>query len=206
MARRRPLAGRFLRAAQIPMTLRFALFLLAATVFAGPSLMPLPAHLSPGQGRLAIDQTFHVALAGRGDEARARGAALRLISRLAAATGMPLDPALASDTSKATLVVEWSEDGLPVQALGEDESYTLTVSATQAHLKARTPLGVLRGIETFLQLVAPDAKGFSIAAVTIDDQPRFPWRGFMMDSCRHFMPLDVVYRNLDGMSQVKLNV
>ncbi len=188
------------------MTLRFALLLLAAPAFASPSLMPLPAHISPGQGRLAIDQTFRVALAGRGDEARARGAALRLISRLAAATGMPLDPTLSSDTSKATLVIEWSEDGLPVQALGEDESYTLTVSASQARLKARNPLGVLRGIETFLQLVAPDAKGFAIAAVTIDDQPRFPWRGFMMDACRHFMPLDVVYRNLDGMSQVKLNV
>ena len=188
------------------MTLRATLFLLTAPAFAGPSLMPLPAHMSPGQGSLPIDQTFHVALAGRGDEARVHTAALRLVARLAAATGMPLDPALATDASKATLVIEWSDDGLPVQALGEDESYRLTVSSTQARLSARNPLGVLRGVETFLQLVSPDAKGFAIAAVAIDDRPRFPWRGFMMDSCRHFMPLDVVYRNLDGMSQVKLNV
>jgi hexosaminidase len=42
--------------------------------------------------------------------------------------------------------------------------------------------------------------------VTIDDQPRFPWRGLMIDAGRHFMPLAVIERNLDGMEAVKLNV
>ena len=40
----------------------------------------------------------------------------------------------------------------------------------------------------------------------IEDRPRFPWRGLMLDSARHFMPLDTVMRTLDGMAAVKLNV
>src|ERR1700748_304115 len=45
-----------------------------------------------------------------------------------------------------------------------------------------------------------------IPAVEIHDPPRFPWRGFMLDVSRHFMPLSVIYRTLDGMAAVKLNV
>jgi len=51
---------------------------------------------------------------------------------------------------------------------------------------------------------SPD--GFAAAAVTIHDQPRFPWRGLMIDSARHFIPLEVIKRNLDGMEAVKMNV
>jgi hexosaminidase len=45
-----------------------------------------------------------------------------------------------------------------------------------------------------------------VAAVHIEDHPRFPWRGLMLDSARHWMPLEVVKRNLDAMAAVKLNV
>ena len=48
--------------------------------------------------------------------------------------------------------------------------------------------------------------GFEVAAVHIEDQPRFPWRGLMLDSARHWMPVEVVKRNLDAMAAVKLNV
>jgi len=42
--------------------------------------------------------------------------------------------------------------------------------------------------------------------VSIQDQPRFSWRGLMIDSGRHFVPIAVLERNLDGMEAVKLNV
>ena len=76
----------------------------------------------------------------------------------------------------------------------------------EVHLEAANPLGVLHGLQTFLQLVRITPRGFAVPAMTIDDQPRFPWRGLMLDVGRHFMPLDVVYRTLDGMEAVKLNV
>ncbi len=179
---------------------------LALPACAAPTLMPLPAKTTPGTGRLAVTQSFRVALSGPSDEPRVHASALRLVSRLAAQTGMPFNPALEPDATKATLVIAWSSDGLPVQALGEDESYHLTVDSNQARIQAPNALGALRGMETFLQLVEVDAQGFAISGVTIDDAPRFPWRGLMLDCSRHFMPLDVVLRNLDGMSALKLNV
>ncbi len=94
----------------------------------------------------------------------------------------------------------------PVQELGEDESYTLDVIPEGATLNAETPLGVMRGLATFLQLVHPTPDGFAVPSILIADKPRFPWRGLMIDVGRHFIPLDVLKRNLDGMAAVKLNV
>ncbi|HEV2425647.1 MAG TPA: family 20 glycosylhydrolase [Terriglobia bacterium] len=177
----------------------------AQTNVAGYNLMPQPAELTPGEGRLAIDGSFRVALTGY-QEPRLRDAAWRMIDRLTRQTGIPLDHQLETDASKATFVIACERAGEVVQSVKEDESYTLEVTPPQARLSATTPVGVLRGIETFLQLVALDDKGFGAPGVTIHDHPRFAWRGLMMDVSRHFMPVDVVERNLDAMAAVKLNV
>lgn len=93
-----------------------------------------------------------------------------------------------------------------MQQLGEDESYHLEISKTRVQLTAPNPLGVLHGLQTFLQLVKITPQGFSIPVATIDDKPRFPWRGLMIDVSRHFSPIPVIERNLDGMEAAKLNV
>lgn len=62
------------------------------------------------------------------------------------------------------------------------------------------------GFETFLQLVRMTPKGFSVPAVAIDDAPRFPWRGLLIDAVHRFVHVSVIKRNLDGMEAVKLNV
>jgi hexosaminidase len=64
----------------------------------------------------------------------------------------------------------------------------------------------MRGLQTFLQLMQISPQGFAVPAVSIQDKPRFPWRGLMIDSARHFMPVEVLKRNLDGMAALKLNV
>jgi hexosaminidase len=104
------------------------------------------------------------------------------------------------------LRIEWAGVGSDYPALGEDESYTLDVTSEGALLKAPTRAGALHGLETFGQLVTLGKDGFEVPAIHIEDQPRFPWRGLMMDSARHWMPLEVVKRNLDAMAAVKLNV
>jgi len=91
-------------------------------------------------------------------------------------------------------------------ALGEDESYRLTITSDGIALQAATDIGALRGLETFLQLLTLDENGVTVPEIAIYDQPRFPWRGLMIDSSRHFMPVEMVKRNLDGMAAVKLNV
>ena len=175
----------------------------------GPSaaldLMPVPAKVTVGEGRLVVDQTFRAGLLGY-DEPRLRAAAERLILHLSKKTGMPLIPELQKDAAQATLVIHCDRAGEPVQKLGEDESYRLQVSDRQARLDAPNPLGILHGLETFLQLVEADAHSFVAPAISIEDRPRFLWRGFHLDVSRHWMPLALVKRNLDGMAAVKLNV
>lgn len=174
------------------------------TFAAEPDLMPLPAHYTFGSGRLAIDQNFRVALTGT-TEARLRRAIARMVTRLNRETGIPLlSTNLPGGT--ATLAIHCNAESKAVQTLGEDESYSLEVDSKQARLNAPNSLGVLRGLETFLQLVDQNREGFGMPAISIDDRPRFPWRGISLDVSRHWMPVEVVKRTLDGMSAVKMNV
>jgi hexosaminidase len=169
------------------------------------ALMPKPASVQASEGRLAITGSFRVALTGY-QEPRLDRAAHRFVNQLSRFTGIPyLDP-VTTDASAATLVVHCEHAGEPVQTVGEDESYTLNVTPQQAQLNAPEPLGILRGLETFLQLVHEDREGFAASVVRIEDRPRFSWRGLMLDVARHWMPLPVVYRTLDGTAAVKLNV
>src|SRR5271169_4515945 len=154
------------------------------------NLMPQPAELSLSQVRLAIDGAFRVALTGY-QEPRLQAAAKRFIKRLSAQTGIPLSEALESDTAAATLVIQCDHAGEAVQSVKEEESYTLEVTSQQARLSAPTPVGMLRGMETFLQLVKLDDQGFAVPAVHINDRPRFVWRGLMIDAARHWMPVEV---------------
>jgi hexosaminidase len=112
----------------------------------------------------------------------------------------------AVEPASATLVIETASTGSAIPKLGDDESYKLEISGSQARLNAPTTVGAMRGLETFLQLLEGDREGFYLPAVSIDDRPRFPWRGLMIDSARHFQPVEVLKRNLDAMAAVKLNV
>jgi hexosaminidase len=169
------------------------------------NLMPQPAQLESGSGRLAIDGNFRMALDGY-QEPRLEAASARLLHRLSFATGIPFRDGLEKEPGKATLVVHCDRAGEAVQSVREDESYQLEVTAQGARLSAPTPVGALRGMETFLQLIDLDAHGFGAPAVHIVDRPRFPWRGLMIDVARHWMPAEVLKRNIDAMAAVKLNV
>lgn len=167
-------------------------------------LMPVPASVRAETGQLPITQSFTVAITGAKD-VRITRAAQRLVERISRQTGIPLTTSLV-DPSHATLVLAVARPGEATQKLGEDESYRLEVMSTSARITAPTPLGILRGTETFLQLLQIGPDSFFIPAVTIDDYPRFAWRGLMMDPCRHWMPVEVIKRNMDGMAAVKMNV
>ena len=168
------------------------------------NLMPQPANVKQTPGALRIDANFTVALSGH-TEPRLQRASERFLTQLHRQTAL-LFAKTSSDAAKATLVVHTDHASKEIQELGEDESYSLEVTTTGAKLNAQNPLGVLRGLQTFLQLVEVTPGGFAAPAVTIQDQPRFPWRGLMIDVSRHFIPLDVLKRNLDGMEAVKMNV
>jgi hexosaminidase len=166
-------------------------------------IMPLPASATPGQGEFVIDGQFGVAFDGF-TEPRLNRARERFLDTLTRETGMPFSRVDVDDT--AHFKVHTGGPSKVIQQLGEDESYQLTVSPDGVRLAAASPLGVMHGLQTFLQLVRETPHGFTVPAVTIDDKPRFPWRGLMIDVGRHFIPIPVIERNLDAMEAVKLNV
>ena len=168
------------------------------------NIMPLPAKVERGEGSLKIDAGFRIALVGY-REPRLDRAGQRLLHQVMRQTGLVLLPANTS-TGAVTLEIKTDRESKAVQELGEDESYTLDVSSMGAKLHAANPLGTLRGLQTFLQLIAIAPDGFRVPALHIEDRPRFPWRGLLIDSGRHFIPLEVIKRNLDGMEAVKMNV
>jgi len=90
--------------------------------------------------------------------------------------------------------------------LKENESYQLTINNQHISIHAETDLGAIHALETLIQLTTFDTEGYYFPGVKIMDEPRFPWRGLMLDVCRHFLPVEVVKRNIDAMSAVKLNV
>jgi len=166
-------------------------------------IMPLPSHVVQGQGQFLIDGNFGVALQGY-TEPRLQRAKQRFLVTLSRETGIPLWRQ--AQFNQPNFVIKTGAASDPVQQLGEDESYHLEISTNHVLLSAPNPLGVLHGLQTFLQLVRTTPQGFSVPVVTIDDQPRFPWRGLMIDVSRHFIPVPVIERDLDGMEAVKLNV
>jgi hexosaminidase len=169
------------------------------------NLMPMPVDIEIGAGQLVVDATFSVAISGH-KEPRLQRAVEIFLSDLRRQTGMlPLDMKI-SDSSTGALLIHADSGSKEVQELGEDESYRLEITHSGAKLNATTTLGVMRGLQTFLQLVETTPAGFAVPAVVIDDKPRFPWRGLMIDAGRHFMSLEVIKRNLDGMAAAKLNV
>ena len=187
---------------------------------ANPALMPMPVKVEAAAGKLAIDGTFGVNLSS-GDQVvindgpvnggpprsvttifRLTDALQNFLARVARQTGIFFAP-----VAKAmTLRIECAPCTVGWPTLEEDESYQLDVSADGARLQAVTADGVIHGLETFLQLIQPGPDGFYVPAVHIEDRPRFAWRGLMIDASRHFIPVEVIKRNLDAMAAVKLNV
>jgi len=170
-------------------------------------LMPVPAQLELGHESLIVAEDFTVAVEGNGATRRLERGVGRMLRRLSDRTALFFANETFLDLRSQegpTLTVRAERMG--AVTLGEDESYRLEITGDGARITAETDLGALHGLETLLQLVEIDADGVSLPAVVVDDAPRFPWRGLMIDSSRHFMPMEVVKRNLDGMAAVKLNV
>lgn len=192
----------------------FLLILLTAGLGAGHSnmeanalnLMPWPSQLQTAEGRFPITADFTIAIQGKADD-RLYQAASRALRRLSGRTGLFFAQdyvTRASSAAAASLVIRCDRPAKVI--LGEEESYTLVATPQKIEIHCTTDIGGLYGLETCLQLLQADASGYFIPAVNISDAPRFPWRGLLIDACRHWMPMAMIMRNLDAMAAVKMNV
>jgi hexosaminidase len=116
----------------------------------------------------------------------------------------------ASPLASLTVTVEDLDASAP--QLETDESYNLTIPAdgTPATLTAKTIYGAMHGLETFSQLVHFDfdTETYIIENTpwSIQDVPRFPHRGLMMDTARHFETLQSIRDMIDSLVYAKMNV
>ena len=169
------------------------------------TLMPEPQVLQVGAGN-GLLITAHLTIAADAPPSDSLRATMqRMRARLQDQTGVRLDDG--SPTAKnATILFHVANVAETQPRLGEDESYSIDVNSTQAIVNAKTLFGAYDAMETLLQLVQADRSGFFIPPIHIEDEPRFPWRGLLLDPGRRFLPVAAILRTLDGMAAVKLNV
>jgi len=186
---------------------RAALLLGAAIVsgwgnaaFAAPDLMPLPASVQfTGQSaKLSGGVTITWAAAPTPFLERA---AARFQARLVAVEG----PAASGTGASLALRINVRKDP-DFLSVKEKEAYHLDVTSDGVTLSADGPAGVVHGLATLLQLVQKTPGGATLAGASIDDAPRFAWRGLMIDVSRHFMSVETIKRQLDAMELTKFNV
>ncbi len=169
------------------------------------NLMPRPVSVTTGSGGLVLTADFRVAVTGF-DNVRLDGAIERSMLQLRQRTALSISVEKAAAGTSGALTIAVQGAGEEVQSVDENEAYTLTVTPAGAHLEAATVVGAMRGLATLVQLVQPSGTDYVLPSVTIQDSPRFPWRGLMIDCGRHFEPVDVIKRSIDAMAAVKLNV
>lgn len=183
------------------MTSLIASVLVAQTVTA-PAIVPRPVSLAVEKGSFQLNADTHVVAS---KEVRQIGEQLR--GYLRPATGYSLDVV----GRGAKNVVSLSLDS-HLKGLG-DEGYRLEVRPDRVTLKASATPGLFYGIQTLRQLLPPsilrrskvEGADWSIPCVTIEDHPRFVWRGGMIDSSRHFMPKDGILKFIDMLALHKMN-
>jgi hexosaminidase len=177
-----------------------ALALCAMSAAAGPAgVIPQPAKIEPRDGSFKVSAAT-VIQAAPDDPATLQGA--RYLSSLwKRSNQLTLRVISQADSPKAGSLIGFrTEPGLGAEA------YRLEVSPHRITVSATTPTGLFYGAVTLWQLLPARPGGGEIAAQTITDEPRYPWRGLMLDSSRHFQSPAFVRSMIDWMAWHKLNV
>ena len=112
----------------------------------------------------------------------------------------PLKLAVAAEAPVSNAIVLKQVEELP--GVTSAEGYVLTSTKKGVDVQAKTGAGLFYGVQTLLQMAA---EGNKVAFGTITDEPRFEYRGMMLDVSRHFFGLDFVKKQIDAMAYYKLN-
>lgn len=131
-----------------------------------------------------------------------------LSSTLETAIGSPLKTKSGALNSKNTISLEIDKE---LASKYGNEAYSLEVTPAHIQIRGASSAGIFYGMQTLRQLLPPASlksavsEEISIPCLKILDYPRFAWRGMMVDSCRHFMPIEGLKRFIDAMALHKFN-
>jgi hexosaminidase len=180
----------------------------ARPVATGPQVIPAPASLTMKAGA-PFEVTRGTNIVVDGSSAEVSEIAQSLGALLRKSTGFPLVVSTV-DTGASKIQLRLAADRA---SLGE-EGYELTAAANSLTLVANRPAGLFRGFQTVRQLLPSDVESdmgasravWAIPALSIVDQPRFAWRGAMLDVARHFFTVREVQQFIDLLALYKMNV
>ena len=190
----------------------FSVMMCVAAVGAFPAqaktevnVIPAPVKMELGKGAFTLDAKTRILFQnGNADAEKTAGYLARV---LCPPTGLGL-PVCAASGAEANAIFLGNE-GADAGA----ESYRLTVAEDRAVITASTGAGLFYGVQTLRQLLPPavfsattvDGQKWIVPSVTIEDAPRFAWRGIMLDTCRHFLPKEAVKKFIDTIAMQKMN-
>ncbi|MDR1555576.1 MAG: family 20 glycosylhydrolase [Tannerellaceae bacterium] len=168
----------------------------------GIHVIPAPLSLVENEGSFTLNKntTFYASTA------EGKTIAGFFAARLKLSTGYPFTLADQEGPNTIALLTDGSLDV-------NDEGYMLDLTPEGATVKAKTPQGLFYGMQTFLQLLPAEVESpslvkgisWSAPAVKVKDEPRFAYRGVMLDACRHFIPVENIKKQLDVMALFKIN-
>ncbi len=170
------------------------------------SLIPQPVSLLTGPGSFALPADLGIIT---GSNAEVKKIAGLLSKKLSTVTGRQVVLKEGSGiTSKSIFLSLSSDKSIP------KEGYRLKVGADGISIIGSDPAGIFYGVQTLYQLMPKEIGGktkatsvvWTIPAVTIEDHPRFGWRGLMLDVSRHFFTKEQVKEYIDEMVKYKFNL
>jgi len=164
------------------------------------TLMPLPAELKLGTEFFILEESLSHKFTGL-SSLRLERAVERFYNRLSTHTALNY-----GSGNQKFLILKCSGSEMEYPALGDDESYSIKVTPQKIVVKAATETGIIYGLESLFQLVREENGTWILPQLSLKDHPRYPWRGLMIDACRHWIPKEVIIRNLEAMGALKMNV
>lgn len=168
------------------------------------NLTPRAKQMTVGDGELTLPSSFVVSHSGLTDEMKAE--VEKFITALSQTTGYDGIQAQ-EDAAEALFFVK------KASVSSKDEAYKVVVTTEKVTIEAATPVGLFYAFQTIKKILPPNVMAgvkeagatYKLPVVSITDEPRFAYRGFMLDVARHFFTVEEVKRMIDVMAYYKMN-
>jgi len=149
-----------------------------------PDIIPIPMKSTMLKGSFELTKDISIIIRTNSEEVRSIGTYLSELLKEATgiAPGIKVTPSAKTPKGSISLTINQS-----LSKLG-DEGYELAIHPDAVVISACKPAGTFYGIQTLRQMMkCAGGKTFRIPCASIQDKPRYEWRGMLLDSCRHFM-------------------
>jgi hexosaminidase len=170
------------------------------------SIIPEPVKIASYEGKFEISEDTIIS-----SDSKSKEVARYFTKLLNPVTGLKLKIKDDIENKRENNVINLKV--IQSEKYSQPEAYTLEISQSNIIISALAPSGIFYGIQTLRQLLPPEIENkerkelnLSVPCLTIEDSPRFSWRGFMLDESRHFFGKEIAKRILDLMALLKLNV